>query len=119
MTRYAHAAAALEDGLYQTNAFERKQVERAVKERTRYLYVKPAVRIVEGGFRIESPCCSRRVDAEGGTIDIALLLCPQPGQWNLYRKDHKASQWLLHGSYKWLVEMLDELKTDPQQRFWQ
>ncbi len=114
-----NASIAMANGLYQTNAFDRKHVERAVKQRVRYLYVTPAVRIVEGGFRIESPCCSRRVDAEGGVIDIALLLCPQPGQWQLYRKDHAASEWLLHGSYKWLCDLLDELKKDPQQKFWQ
>jgi len=106
------------EGIYQPNAFDRKHVERAIKQRTRYLYVTPALRVVEGGFRIESPCCSRRVDAEGKVIDIALLLCPQPGKWMLYRKDHLTAKWLLHGTYKWLCDLLEELKKDPQQKFW-
>ncbi len=106
-------------GIYQPNAFDRKRVERALRERSRYLYVSPVVRTVEGGFQVESPCCSRRIDADGGVVDIALLLCPQPGVWKLYCKDHSAAQWLLHGTYQWLVELLEELKNDPQQKFWQ
>ena len=115
----SHASSATADGLYQPNAFDRKLVERAVRERARYRYVTPAVQIAEGGFLVESPCCSRRVDANGGVVDIALLLCPQPGEWNLYRKDHSAAQWLLHGTYQWLSDLLEELKSDPQQQFWQ
>ena len=106
-------------GLYQPNAFDRKLLERALRQRTRYLYVSPVVRMVEGGFLVESPCCSRRVDAEGGVVDIALLLCSQPGEWKLYCKDHSEAQWLLHGTYQWLSELLEELKNDPQQKFWQ
>lgn len=113
------ASAAGVDRAYQPNAFDRKHVERAIAQRARYLYVTPMLHVVEGGFRIESPCCSRRVNAEGGVIDIALLLCPQPGDWMLYSKDHSTSKWLLHGRYKWLCELLEELKTDPQQKFWQ
>jgi hypothetical protein len=112
-------SAANGEGVYQPNAFDRKHVERAIKQRIRYLYVTPALHIVDGGFRIESPCCSRRVDAEGGTIDIALLLCPEPGVWMLYNKDHSAAKWQLHGRYKWLSDLLEELKKDPQQKFWQ
>ncbi|MGO9438894.1 MAG: hypothetical protein ACLP00_31865, partial [Terracidiphilus sp.] len=103
----------------QPNAFDRKQVERAIRERARYRYVTPAVKIVEGGFRIESPCCSRRIDPDGGVVDIAMLICQQPGEWKLYRKDHEAARWMLHGTYKWLSDLLEELKKDPQQKFWQ
>ncbi len=106
-------------GHYQPNAFDRKLVERALRERTRYRYVTPSVRIVDGGLWVESPCCSRRIDTKGGVVDIALLLCPEPGAWQLYRKDHKAEKWLLHGTYQWLSELLEELKNDPQQQFWQ
>jgi hypothetical protein len=114
-----NASAATDAGNYRPNAFDRKRVERALRDRTRYLYVTPAVRIVEGGFQIESPCCSRRVDADGGVVDIALLLCPRPGEWKLFRRDHSAAQWVLHGTYQWLAELLEELKNDPQQKFWQ
>jgi len=101
------------------NAFDRKQVERAIRERVRYRYVTPSLKVVEGGFRIESPCCSRRIDPEGGVVDIAMLLCQRPGEWKLYCKNHTAAQWLLHGTYKWLSDLLEELKKDPQQKFWQ
>jgi len=104
---------------HQPNAFDRKQVERAIRERARYRYVTPAVKIVEGGFRIESPCCSRRIDPDGGVVDVAMLMCQQPGEWKLYCKDHEAAQWMLHGTYKWLSDLLEELKKDPQQKFWQ
>lgn len=114
-----NASPAIPAGLYRPNAFDRKLLERALRQRTRYLYVSPAVRMVEGGFLVESPCCSRRVDAEGGVVDIALLLCTQPGEWKLYCKDHSEAQWLLHGTYQWLSELLEELKNDPQQKFWQ
>lgn len=108
-----------EGGALQPNAFDRKRIERALADRSRYRYVKPAVRTVEGGFRIESPCCSRRVDANGGVVDIALLRYPEPGRWDLYRKDHAAAEWLLHETYEELGDLLDELKQDPQRMFWQ
>jgi hypothetical protein len=115
----SNASTAPAIAVYPPNAFDRKHVERALKERVRYRYVSPALRVVEGGFRIESPCCSRRVDADGGMVDIALLLRSRPGEWELYRKDHPAAQWLLHGTYKWLSDLLEELKKDPQQKIWQ
>ncbi len=115
----SNASTATASTVYQPNAFDRKHVERAIQQRTRYLYVTPALHLVEGGFHIESPCCSRRVDAEGGMVDIALLLCPQPGTWMLNSKDHSTAKWLLHGTYKWLCDLLEELKKDSQQKFWQ
>jgi hypothetical protein len=115
----SNASPATAAGLYQPNAFDRKLVERALRERIRYRYVSPETQIVDGGFRIESPCCSRRVEADGGVVDIALLLCSQPGAWNLYSKDHATAQWVLHGTYQWLSDLLEELKNDPQQKFWQ
>jgi Protein of unknown function (DUF3024) len=115
----ATSNAVLTGGLLQPNAFDRKRIERALVERSRYRYVKPAVRMVEGGFRIESPCCSRRIDPDGGVIDIALIHYIEPGVWNLYRKDHTAAQWLLHGTYQRLDGMLEQLKKDPKRLFWQ
>lgn len=106
-------------GLLQPNAFDRKRIERALAERSRYRYVKPAVRTVEGGFRIESPCCSRRVEPNGGVVDIALLIYRQPGFWDLYRKDHAAAEWRLHDTYGKLGDLLDELKQDPKRLLWQ
>lgn len=115
----SHALTATAAGIYQPNAFERKQVELAVKQRARYLYVSPKVFTVHGGFRVESPCCSRRVDVAGGVVDIALIQSPEPRVWELYHKDHAAAQWVLHKSCNRLCDLLDELKMDPEQKFWQ
>ena len=105
--------------VYAPNAFERKQVERALQHRTRYRYVSPLVRAVEGGICVQSPCCSRRVDAEGGVIDIAMLQRDPSGLWQLHHKDHESGEWVLHGTYGLLAELLDVLSLDPQQKFWQ
>ena len=51
-------------GLLQPNEFDRKRIQLAVAARKRYRFVKAAVRPAEGGFRIESPCCSRRVGSQ-------------------------------------------------------
>lgn len=106
-------------GLLQPNEFDRKRIQLAVAARKRYRFVKAAVRPAEGGFRIESPCCSRRVDPNGGMVNIALLLYREPGVWQLYRRDHGSAEWLLHQTYKKLGDLLEELKTDAKQLFWQ
>ena len=56
-----------------------RQIERALRERTRYRYVSPRVLREGQGFRIESPCCSRNVDTTGGVIDIAWLTRDEDG----------------------------------------
>jgi|ERR1035441_9961541 hypothetical protein len=112
-------ASAATGGCEQPNAFDLKRIERALAERSRYRYVKPAVRPAEAGFRIESPCCSRRVDPNGGVVDIALIRHLPPGMWTLYRKDHGAGDWLLHETYEKLSDLLEELKKDPKQLLWQ
>jgi hypothetical protein len=106
-------------GISQPNEFDRKRIERALAERSRYRFVKPLLRVVDGGFRIESPCCSRRVDSSGAVVDVALLLHRNQGEWSLYRKDHSAAQWLLHATYETLAALLEQLKVDPDQLFWQ
>ena len=44
------------------NDLDRKRIERALKVRKRYRYVTPNVTTTVGGYRIESPCCSRNID---------------------------------------------------------
>ncbi|MGL1489203.1 hypothetical protein ACSTJH_00065, partial [Vibrio parahaemolyticus] len=47
------------------NEFDCKRIERALRSRRRYRYVSPKVSCVSGGYLVESPCCSRNIDAEG------------------------------------------------------
>lgn len=103
----------------QPNEVDRKRIERALAARKRYRYVSPRIRIVEGGYIIESPCCSRNVDPTGGCIEVALLQY-EPGEnpWRLYRKDHDRGQWHLHGTFYALMELLSEVNTDPLRLFW-
>ena len=99
---------------------DRKRIERALKARKRYRYVSPSVRAVTGGYLIESPCCSRNIDPEGGVIDVALLQYESDlGLWQLYRKDHGCGRWELHSRHVRLPELLDLLNTDPERKFWQ
>ena len=103
----------------QFGIFERKQIERAIGTRKRYRYVRPRVRVVPDGILVESPCCSRRIDPDGGIVDIALLQHMETGGWRLYRKDHEAAEWRLHGVYDKLADLLEPLKEDPERVFWQ
>lgn len=102
------------------NEMNRKWIERALQDRRRYRYVSPRVLPVEGGYRIESPCCSRNVDAEGGVVDIAFLeFHAETGAWRLYRKDHSRTGWECEGTYPRLVEAVAYLNADPSRTFWQ
>jgi hypothetical protein len=102
------------------NEFDRKRIERALKTRQRYRYVTPRVEGIDGGYRIESPCCSRNIDRTGGVIDVALMLHDVDRlRWQLFRKDHETGSWLLDGDHKRLVEALERLNADPERIFWQ
>jgi hypothetical protein len=102
------------------NDLDRKRIERALKTRKRYRYVTPSVLPAVSGYRIESPCCSRNIDAEGGTIDVALLTYDaEPGGWRLYHKDHAAGTWVFHSAYERLPALLDQLNKDEERVFWQ
>jgi hypothetical protein len=102
------------------NDLDRKRIERSLKRRKRYRYVSPDVTVVTNGYRIESPCCSRNIDPDGGVIDVALLL-HDSGQaiWQLFRKDHVKGTWELHSTYDGLLPVLDRLNADPERTFWQ
>lgn len=102
------------------NDLDRKRIERALKSRKRYRYVSPRVHPIEGGYRIESPCCSRTIDAEGGVIDIAFLeFCAESQSWRLHRKDHARNAWEFQESYPRLADALEQLNADPARKFWQ
>lgn len=102
------------------NDLDRKRIERALKARRRYRYVSPRVRAAEGGYRIESACCSRNIDPEGGIVDIALLLYDgERAFWQLFRKDHARAIWELDSTHPRLSELLDLLNDDRDRKFWQ
>lgn len=105
----------------QPNELDRKRISRALVSRKRYRYVSPTVRQVENGYVIESPCCSRRVDPEGGVVDVALLqyVAGDERPWHLYRKVHALGHWEPHGSYGKLQEALEQINSDPHRLFWQ
>ena len=101
------------------NDVDRKRIERALAARLRYRYVSPEVLGAEGGYRIESPCCSRNVDQSGGTIDIARLeYAGESQRWRLYRKDHARGEWSLFGEFGALGALLQILNQDPERIFW-
>lgn len=102
------------------NEFDCRRIERALKSRARYRYVSPIVSAVAGGYVVESPCCSRNIDPEGGVIDVALLHHDATsGAWQLFRKDHKANAWELHSTHPGLAAVTDLLNADPDRVFWQ
>jgi hypothetical protein len=104
----------------QPNEFDKKRIERALDSRRRYRYVSPSVVAVSEGYRIESPCCSRNIDPDGGVVDVALLLYDdERGKWQLYCMNHERKAWELHSAYSRLHELLDGLNADPEREFWQ
>lgn len=103
----------------QPNEMDWRRIERALEKRERYRYVSPSVIPEHGGYRIASPCCSRKVDPEGREIDIARLeYDAQLDSWHLYSKDHARNEWLLQADGR-LHELLSYLNADPQRIFWQ
>ncbi|MDO9708903.1 DUF3024 domain-containing protein [Paracraurococcus lichenis] len=102
------------------NGFDLRRIERVLSRRKRYRYVTPKIAATADGYRIESPCCSRSVDAEGGIIDVALLRHDDAAaRWTLWRKDHAAGAWLAHSSWQDLNALLAWLNEDPGREFWQ
>ncbi len=102
------------------NDVDRKRIERALAGRERYRYVTPAVRPAEHGYRIESPCCSRNIDEQGGIIDIARIeYVPELRRWRLYRRDHRQNDWTIYAEYATLAALLSELNQDQRRVFWQ
>lgn len=106
-------------GVLHPNDVDRKRIERVLEQRQRYRYVTPQVRPEPGGYRIESPCCSRTVDKDGGLIDIARLgYLADRRAWRLDRMDHGSGQWVPEGEYATLTDALQRLNEDAQRVFW-
>ena len=117
--------------------FERARVQRALRSRARYRYVRPRVLREGDALRVESPCCSRNVDKGGGVIDIALLQPLDPpgasaapgapgvpgtggagGGWRLHARDHANGRWVAHRDSAALDELVALLCADPARVFW-
>jgi hypothetical protein len=101
------------------NEFDCRRIARILEGRRRYRYVAPAVMQIPGGYRIESPCCSRNVDAAGGVIDIARIEpLVRERTWLLYRLDHALRAWIVYGTFESLNAVLEVLNEDPDRLFW-
>lgn len=105
------------------------RLERALRQRVRYRYVRPRVLREGERFRIQSPCCSRNVDPSGGLIDIALLvprLAPASANpaaqvlqgWRLCARDHVQGIWVPQLENETLDALLDVLCRDQKRLFW-
>ena len=117
--RVKPAARQLAPGRPQPDEVDWRRIERALEQRARYRYVRPAVEADAGGYRIVSPCCSRNIDPEGGTIDIARLEYDElAADWHLYSKNHDTLEWVPQAQGR-LHEMLALLIADPARIFWQ
>jgi len=104
----------------QPNEFDFRRILRALEQRRRYRYVTPSLLKTANGYRIQSPCCSRNVDPDGGVVDVALLLFDaDKGNWRLLRKDHALGVWEFDSEFPRLTELLAHLNEDPERRFWQ
>jgi hypothetical protein len=102
------------------NEFDHKRIERALETRERYRYVSPRVLPASGGYRIESPCCSRNVDPQGGVIDVAWIEYQADTHgWRLYNKNHVAGCWEVESTHGRLSDALKKLAADPERKFWQ
>lgn len=102
------------------NEFDKRRIERALGRRARYRYVAPKVIATARGYRVESPCCSRNIDTDGGIIDIALLEYDEGHRnWLLSCKDHERNEWQLAGIFPTLHEALAVLTEDVHRYFWQ
>ena len=93
------------------------RLERALRERVRYRYVRPNVLAEGTSYRIQSPCCSRTVDPSGGLIDIALLTL-EGKCWHLSARDHHTHTWVERFQHESLDTVLNLLCIDSEREFW-
>lgn len=112
------AAAAFAPVSGQVHDLLQRRLERALRERVRYRYVQPNVLIEGSSYRIQSPCCSRKVDPTGGVIDIALLVRHEDNSWCLCSRDHDNNTWVARAQDESLDTLLDMLCVDSERQFW-
>lgn len=98
------------------NELDRKRIERALISRKH----SPSVTPVKAGYLIESPCCLRNIENDGGQIDVALFHYDAvSGIWKLFFKNHARGSWKFYSIFHRLASAIDELNTDPERLFWQ
>lgn len=103
----------------QPNEVDLRRILRSLELRERYRYVVPRVERALHGYRIVSPCCSRRIDPEGGEIEIAWIEYLQDnGWWRLYNRNHEQERWVMYAEFARLHELLAHLNRDPGRIFW-
>lgn len=104
----------------QPNEVDLKRICRLLEKRGRYHYVSPAVKAIDGGYLIVSPCCSRNIDQQGGPIDIARIeFDDRLETWTLYGKDHVLNTWCMQIRASRLDHVMAYLNEDPERTFWQ
>jgi len=112
------AATAMAPVSGQVHDLMQHRLERALRQRVRYRYVQPSVLREGESFRIQSPCCSRNVDPDGGLIDIALLVPDKWGRWCLCSRDHASATWVARFQNQPLDTAMDLLCVDSDRHFW-
>jgi hypothetical protein len=101
------------------NAIDQRRIERALRGRKRYRYVKPRVVSMADGYRIEAPCCSRNIDPEGGIVDVALLFHDSDERgWILFSRDHSKDLWVAHSLHETIHGAIDVIVADENREFW-
>jgi hypothetical protein len=106
-------------GAFHPNEIDLRRIARALDARERYRYVSPHVTRADRGYRISSPCCSRRVDPQGGEIDIAWIEhIESSGWWRLHHRDYASARWVPNAEFSRLQELLAHLNRDPGRLFW-
>lgn len=115
-----HALPAIGGRMLHPNELDLRRIVRLLEKRARYRYVSPVVEAFEEGYRIQSACCSRNIDASGGVIDIAWIVYDaECGAWNLYHKDHGRGSWQFYLAAGRLDAAMAHLNEDPARVFWQ
>ncbi len=103
----------------QPNEMDLRRVVRALARRARYRYVTPWVEPCATGYRVMSPCCSRRVAPDGGMIDIAWIEFERErGLWRLHSRNHDDERWCFYKEWHGLGQLLDCLNEDAEHTFW-
>lgn len=106
--------------MWQPNELDLRRIVRMLQKRARYLYVVPRVEMMASGYLIQSPCCSRNIDADGGVVDIAVLeYDARLGVWKLFRKDHQDGSWKFFMLERSLEVLMDCINRDTGRLFWQ